>query len=118
MDDSCAMVKAKFPEITLIENENNVGFSKANNQLLEVAQGEFVCILNPDTVVAENTFQNLLQFSEAKSKNLGIVGCRLIDGSGRFLPESKRNFPTVSVAFQKLIGRSKSYYAHQIDEFT
>ncbi len=118
MDDSCAMVKAKFAEITLIENENNVGFSKANNQLLEVAQGEFVCILNPDTVVAENTFQNLLQFSEAKSKNLGIIGCRLIDGSGRFLPESKRNFPTVSVAFQKLIGRSKSYYAHQIDEFT
>ena len=118
MDDSCAMVKAKFPEITLIENENNVGFSKANNQLLQVAQGEFVCILNPDTVVAENTFQDLLQFSEAKSKNLGIIGCRLIDGSGRFLPESKRNFPTVSVAFQKLIGRSKSYYAHQIDEFT
>ncbi len=118
MDDSCTMVKAKFPEITLIENEKNVGFSKANNQLLQVAQGEFVCILNPDIVVAENTFQNLLQFSESKSKHLGIVGCRLIDGSGCFLPESKRNFPTVSVAFQKLIGRSKLYYAHQVDEVT
>ena len=83
------MVKAKFPEITLIENEKNVGFSKANNQLLQVAQGEFVCILNPDIVVAENTFQNLLQFSESNSKHLGIVGCRLIDGSGCFYQKVK-----------------------------
>lgn len=118
MDNSCTMVKAKFPKITLIENQKNVGFSKANNQATKVAKGEYVCILNPDIVVAENTFQNLLQFSEAKTKDLGIVGCRLIDGSGRFLPESKRNFPTVSVAFQKLIGRSKLYYAHKVDEFT
>ena len=118
MDNSCAIVKAKFPKITLIENQKNVGFSKANNQATKVAKGEYVCILNPDIVVAENTFQNLLQFSEAKTKDLGIVGCRLIDGSGRFLPESKRNFPTVSVAFQKLIGRSKLYYAHQVDEVT
>jgi len=118
MDDSCTMIKAKFPKITLIENKDNIGFSKGNNQMLQVAQGEYVCILNPDIVVAENTFQNLLQFSEAKSKHLGIVGCRLIDGAGRFLPESKRNFPTVSVAFRKLIGKSKSYYANQVDEFT
>ncbi len=118
MDNSCAMVKAKFPEITLIENQKNVGFSKANNQAAKVAKGEYVCILNPDVVVAENTFQNLLQFSKEKSKHLGIVGCRLIDGSGRFLPESKRNFPTVSVAFKKLIGKIKFYYANQVDEFT
>lgn len=116
MDDSCVMINAKFPNITLIKNKKNIGFSKANNQAVQVAKGEYVCILNPDVVVAENTFQNLLQFSENKFQNLGIIGCRLIDGSGRFLPESKRNFPTVSVAFQKLLGRSKFYYANQVDE--
>ena len=110
MDNSCAIVKAKFPKITLIETKK-YAFQKPIIKATKVAKGEYVCILNPDIVVAENTFQNLLQFSEAKTKDLGIVGCRLIDGSGRFLPESKRNFPTVSVAFQKLIGRSKLYYA-------
>lgn len=117
LDDSCAMVKAKFPELRLIENKENVGFSKANNQAVRVAQGEYVCILNPDIVVTENTFQELLQFSQKKPKKLGIISCRLIDGSGQFLPESKRNFPTVAVAFQKLIGLSRHYYANQIEEF-
>ena len=90
-DDSCAMIRTNFPDIKLLENKENVGFSKANNQAVAVAKGEYICILNPDVVVAENTFHNLINFSKSKS-NHGIIGCRLIDGTGAFLPESKRNF--------------------------
>ena len=114
-DESCAMIRANFPNIKLIENKENVGFSKANNQAVAVAKGEYICILNPDVVVAENTFHNLINFSKSKS-NHGIIGCRLIDGSGVFLPESKRNFPTVFIALDKFFGTSKHYYAKQIKE--
>ena len=114
-DDSCDMVRTNFPDIKLIENKENVGFSKANNQAVAVAKGEYICILNPDVVVAENTFHNLINFSKSKSDH-GIIGCRLIDGSGAFLPESKRNFPTVFIAFDKLFGTSQHYYAKQIKE--
>lgn len=114
-DDSCAMVKAKFPEIQLIENKENSGFSKGNNIGVAQAKGEYICILNPDTVVAEDTFTTLLQFAN-QTQNIGAIGCKLIDGSGRFLPESKRNVPVVRVAFQKMIGHSKNYYANHLKE--
>jgi GT2 family glycosyltransferase len=114
-DDSCAMVQSLFPEVTLISNEENIGFSAANNIGVSRARGDYVCILNPDTVVAENTFMSLLVFAEQQS-NLGIVGCRLIDGTGKFLPESKRNLPLVSVALKKMLGNSESYYANHVGE--
>jgi len=100
LDDSCEMVISRFPSVQLIKNEENVGFSKANNQAVKLANGKYVCILNPDTVVPEDGFKKVLAFAETTS-NLGIIGCRLIDGSGKFLPESKRNIPTVSVAIKK-----------------
>ena len=114
-DDSCSMVKQLFPDVILIENKDNVGFSKANNQAASIAKGEYICILNPDTVVAEDTFLKLLNFSSGKNK-LGAVGCRLIDGSGSFLPESKRNIPTPKVSLLKILGFSKSYYS-KLNEF-
>jgi GT2 family glycosyltransferase len=114
-DDSCQMVNQLFPEVTLIENEKNLGFSKANNQGVSIAKGEYICILNPDTVVAKNTFTSLLNFAE-EQKYLGIVGCKLIDGKGQFLPESKRNIPVVKVAVQKTFGNSKKYYANHLSE--
>jgi len=112
-DDSCAMVKQLFPNVQLLENMDNVGFSKANNQGVALAKGEYVCILNPDTVVAEDTFLQLLNFSTSK-ENLGIVGCKLVDGSGKFLPESKRNIPTQLIAIKKLIGLSREYYVSKL----
>lgn len=115
VDDSCAMVHNKFPNVKLIENAENVGFSKGNNIGVQQAKGEYVCILNPDTVVAEDTFLKLIAFAELQ-KNLGIVGCKLIDGTGHFLPESKRNLPTPNVALKKLLGFSKSYYANHLNE--
>ncbi|MGB0896711.1 MAG: glycosyltransferase family 2 protein [Flavobacteriaceae bacterium] len=114
-DDSCTMVTTLFPQVKLISNTNNVGFSKANNQGVAVAKGKYVCILNPDTVVAEDTFKQLLQFASAQ-ENFGIVSCKLIDGSGQFLPESKRHVPTPSIALQKLLGLSKNYYASEVSE--
>ncbi|MBD0823839.1 glycosyltransferase family 2 protein [Aestuariibaculum marinum] len=114
-DDSCKMVKELFPEVKLIENSENFGFSKGNNIGIAQAEGEYICILNPDTVVAEDTFLKLLKFADSKS-DLGIVGCKLINGVGEFLPESKRNVPYVKVAFKKMLGNSELYYANHIDE--
>ena len=114
-DDSCEMVKTLFPDVILIANTDNVGFSKANNQGVAIAKGEYVCILNPDTFVTEDTFTKLLDFAH-KTPNMGAVGTRLIDGTGRFLPESKRNLPTPKVAFQKIFGSGTSYYANQLKE--
>jgi GT2 family glycosyltransferase len=112
-DGSCEMVKKSFPNTLLIENNDNVGFSKANNRGVAIASGKYICILNPDTVVAEDTFLKLLKFSNSIN-NIGIVSCKLIDGSGGFLPESKRNIPTRRVAIKKLIGFSRDYYVSEL----
>jgi GT2 family glycosyltransferase len=114
-DDSCAMVKQLFPDVKLIENKENSGFSKGNNLGVALAKGDYICILNPDTVVAEDTFIKLLKFAADKEK-LGIIGCRLINGSGNFLPESKRNIPYIKASLFKLIGNSKRYYASHLKE--
>lgn len=125
-DDSCRMIKEKFPTITLIENNENLGFPKGNNIGVEQAKGEYICILNPDTVVAEDTFTKILKSKvESQKSKVGIVGCKLIDGSGKFLPECKRGVPTPWVAFTKIFGLYKlfpktswfnQYYAMHLNE--
>jgi len=123
-DESCLMMKNKFPDVKLIENKSNFGFPKGNNIGVEQASGKYVCILNPDTVVAEDTFIKILAFAE-KQTDLGIVGCKLIDGTGSFLPESKRGIPTPWVAFTKVFGLYKifpnwklfnQYYAQHLEQ--
>lgn len=114
-DDSCEMVKTLFPNVKLIQNKVNSGFSKGNNIGVADARGEYLCILNPDTVVAEDTFTTLLEFAD-DVKDVGIIGCRLIDGNGLYLPESKRNVPTPQVSFKKMFGYSESYYANHLKE--
>ena len=110
-DGSCQMMKIRFPNIQLIENNENVGFPKGNNIGVANAKGEFICILNPDTVVAEDTFTKILaQFSNEKfNTEIGIVGCKLVDGCGNFLPESKRGIPTPWVSFTKIFGLYKMF---------
>lgn len=110
-DGSCDMVKNLFPTVQLVENDENYGFSKGNNIGVAKAKGDYLCILNPDTIVAEDTFSKIIAFADSQSK-LGIVGCQLIDGSGQFLPESKRQIPTPKVAFQKLLGKTQNYYTN------
>ena len=114
-DESCAMVKQKFPNVKLIENSENLGFSKGNNIGVQHAKGEYLCILNPDTVVPEDCFTELFEFSEIKN-DLGIFACRLIDGTGTYLPESKRNLPTPKVAIKKMLGITKHYYANTVKQ--
>ncbi len=125
-DDSCQMMKTRFPHIKLIENKENTGFPKGNNIGVAEAKGEYLCILNPDTVVAEDTFTKLLNSQPAtRNPQLGIIGCKLIDGTGNFLPESKRGIPTPWVAFTKIFGLYKifpkvrlfnQYYAQHLTE--
>ncbi|MEY4926176.1 MAG: hypothetical protein RI894_612, partial [Bacteroidota bacterium] len=89
----------------LVENKHNPGFSIANNQAIRISSGKYVLLLNPDTVVQEDTFQKTVAFMEAHLE-AGGLGIRMIDGSGRFLPESKRGFPSPLVAFYKVFGLS------------
>ncbi|MGO4910778.1 glycosyltransferase family 2 protein [Leeuwenhoekiella sp. W20_SRS_FM14] len=112
-DSSVKMVQQYFPEVKIIANTTNSGFSKANNQGVAQAKGEYICILNPDTVISENCFSTLLKFSQNQS-NMGAVGIRLIDGTGNYLPESKRNLPTIKVSALKIIGNTSAYYANQL----
>lgn len=114
-DESAQLVKKYFQEVILLENKTNEGFSKGNNRGVEIAHGEYICLLNPDTVVAENTFENILKFAE-NHPDFGAIGLKMIDGTGNFLPESKRNLPVPKVAFQKLLGNTQNYYAHHLVE--
>jgi len=108
VDGSVAMVQAKFPQVHLIANKENVGFSKANNQAICIAQGEYVLMLNPDTVVEEDTFEKCLHFMD-ETPDAGGLGVKMVNGKGEFLPESKRGIPFPSVAFYKLFGLSKLF---------
>ena len=121
-DYSCEMMKQRFPNVKLIENKENTGFPKGNNIGVNEAKGDYICILNPDTVVAEDTFTKVLAFAK-KQNDIGIIGCKLIDGTGNFLPESKRGTPTPFVAFTKITGLYKifpktfgKYYAQHLSE--
>lgn len=108
VDGSVKMVREKFPEVNLIENKDNVGFSKANNQAVMKSSGEYVLLLNPDTVLEDATFHLVLEFMDAHP-DAGGLGVKMIDGKGNFLPESKRGLPTPSVAFFKIFGLSKFF---------
>lgn len=105
VDGSVALVRQKFPNIKLIANKDNVGFSRANNQAIRESTGKYVLLLNPDTLVEEDTFAKTVAFMN-EHPDAGGLGVKMIDGKGRFLPESKRGLPTPSVAFYKIFGLS------------
>lgn len=103
VDGSVSMLKNEFPRVKLIANKKNVGFSKANNQAIKQASGDYLLLLNPDTVVEEDTFLKVTQFMD-NHQDAGGLGVKMIDGNGGFLPESKRGLPTPLVAFYKISG--------------
>ena len=107
-DDSLDMLKKRFPEVHLIANDINLGFSKANNQAIRQSSGEYILLLNPDTVVQKNTFKVCLDFMD-KHQDAGAVGVKMHDGKGNFLPESKRGLPTPWVSFYKIFGLSNLF---------
>jgi GT2 family glycosyltransferase len=123
-DGSCSMVSTEFPEVRLIMNNDNRGFSAANNQALKLAAGRFILLLNPDTIVEENTFKKCITFMDSHP-DAGAAGVRMINGKGRLLPESKRSLPTPKTAFFKIVGLSfifpksrlfNSYYLGHLDD--
>jgi len=104
-DGSVEMVKDQFPNVKLIESQENLGFSKGNNLAIKRSTGKYVLLLNPDTILAEDTLKKCLEFME-QMPEAGSLGAKMIDGSGRFLPESKRGLPTPWVSFCKAFGLS------------
>ena len=108
VDGSTGMLIHKFPEVKLISNKRNLGFAMANNQAIRRARGKYVLLLNPDTVVEEDTFKKVIDFMD-QHPEAGGLGVKMIDGKGRFLPESKRGLPTPWVAFYKIFGFSSIF---------
>lgn len=103
VDGSMEMVAEKYPWVKTIINRENLGFSKANNQAIELSNAEYVLLLNPDTVLQEDTLVKCVEYMDLH-QNVGGLGVRMIDGKGNFLPESKRGLPTPQVAFFKMTG--------------
>ncbi|HPE39846.1 MAG TPA: glycosyltransferase [Bacteroidales bacterium] len=108
VDDSVSMVKSEFPNVKLIVNEENVGFSRGNNVAIRQAKGEYVLLLNPDTLVEKDTFTDTIQYMD-QHPDVGSLGLKMINGKGEFLPESKRALPVPAVAFYKIFGLSKLF---------
>ena len=105
VDGSIKMVRDKFPGVKLIENKDNKGFSAANNQAIRAATGEYILLLNPDTIVEDDTLNKVVEFMD-NHPDAGGLGVKMIDGKGKFLPESKRGLPTPLVSFFKVFGLS------------
>lgn len=107
-DGSVDMVKNRFPEVKLIENDSNVGFAKACNQGLANADSKYVLFLNPDTVIEKDTISNCFVFAE-QHDDVGAIGVQMLDGAGQYLEESKRAFPTPLRALFKTSGLSNLF---------
>jgi len=108
VDGSQAMVKKRFPYVHLIENKKNLGFARANNQALKLAKGKYAFILNPDTLIQEDTLLILKNFLDTHP-DIGAVGCKLINPDGSFQLGSRRSLPTPWVAFCRIVGLSKIF---------
>ncbi len=108
VDNSIEYLTPKFPAVNFIANKENTGFAKACNQGLEQAKGSYILFLNPDTIVPEDCFTKCISFFEA-NKEVGAIGIKMLDGSGNFLKESKRSFPSPSTSLYKLFGLAKLF---------
>lgn len=107
-DGSIDYLQSRFPFVRFIANTENTGFAKANNQALQQCRGEYILFLNPDTILPEDAFSQCFSFMEAHP-DAGALGVRMIDGSGQYLPESKRGFPAPWVSFCKMSGLTKLF---------
>ncbi len=102
------MVHQQFPDVHVIANNDNVGFGRANNQAIRAAQGRYLLILNPDTIIQEDTLTSLVAFMEAHPE-AGAAGPEILNPDGTFAPESRRSFPTPTVAFYRMVGLSRLF---------
>jgi len=113
IDGSVDMISSEFPDVQLIANKDNVGFSTANNQAIKIADGRYKLILNPDTVIQEDTLAICLEYMD-QHPQVGALGVKMIDGAGKFLPESKRDLPTIWNSITKLAGLSSIFSKSRI----
>jgi len=107
-DDSIGYLCSRFPFVHFIANTENLGFARANNQALALCRGKYILFLNPDTILPEDCFLQCLSFMDAHT-DAGALGVRMIDGSGSYLPESKRGFPSPWVSFCKMSGLTRLF---------
>ncbi|MBQ9261394.1 MAG: glycosyltransferase family 2 protein [Prevotella sp.] len=108
-DGSVEYIRERFPKVHIIANKENLGFARANNQAIRMTDAEYILLLNPDTVVYENTLQGCLDFMDANPE-AGGVGVRMLTREGNAAPESRRAVPTPWVAFLKMLGLTRRYY--------
>ncbi len=107
-DGSKEFFKDKFKQVKFIWNKENIGFSKANNRALKQAAGKYILFLNPDTLLPEDGIEKCISFFESHSE-AGALGIKMLDGSGIFLKESKRSFPSPLTSFYKLSGLARLF---------
>lgn len=107
-DGSDTYIPRRFPQVKYIYNTENVGFARANNQAMALSSGRYVLLLNPDTVVGESVLSEACRFLD-DHPDAGALGVKMLDGDGRFLPESKRGFPSPWVSFCKIFGLAKIF---------
>jgi GT2 family glycosyltransferase len=108
IDGSVEMVRDQFPGVQVLANTENVGFSSANNQAIRRARGRYLLIINPDTIVQEDTLTTLVEFMDEHPR-AGAVGCQILNPDGTFAPESRRSYPTPSTAFYRMTGLSQLF---------
>jgi len=112
-DGSIEYLQPRFPFVQFIKNSVNQGFSRANNQGLQKAQGKYVLFLNPDTILPEDAFTNCIAFMES-TPDAGALGVQMVDGTGQYLKESKRGFPSMWVSFCKMSGLTRWFPTSKI----
>ncbi|MBR1388235.1 MAG: glycosyltransferase family 2 protein [Prevotella sp.] len=109
VDNTVEEIGRQYPWVHLIANKENVGFSRANNIAIRQSSGEYVLLLNPDTIVEESTLRGAVSFMDAHPE-AGGAGVRMHNADGTVAPESRRAIPTPWVSFLKMLGFSKRYY--------
>lgn len=102
-DGSIEYLKERFPDVVFIASNENLGFARANNLAIKQSKGEYVLLLNPDTIVAESTFADFVEFMDSHP-DAGAAGAYMLHADGTFAPESRRGLPTPFVAFCKMSG--------------
>lgn len=107
-DDSIDQVRAKFPSVKTIENKKNVGFGAANNQGLDICKGKYILLINPDTIVKEDTFEKMIGFL-SNNKEIGLAGCKVLNPDGTLQLPCRRSFPRPWVSFTKVTGLSSLF---------
>ncbi len=107
-DGSVEMIRSKFPQVHLIANKANVGFAKGNNVALKQTTGRYLLLINPDTIVQEDTFKVMMRFFD-ENPDVGLAGCKILNPDGTLQLPCRRSFPTPWVAFTKIFGLSNLF---------